>query len=107
LSLASIIPLIVAVIAVSPVLFYTAKPQKDSIIAAASKSAVEVLSSTLDRQEQDIRELRSQLAAAHERIAVLRAEVTRLGGEVDEINRVGKQGPPGERGPQGPPGKLS
>jgi hypothetical protein len=90
LDLASLIPLIVAVIAVSPVLFFTARPQKDSIIAAASKSAVEVLSSTLDRQESDIAELRDELDSAHERIAKLRAEVTRLGCKVDEINGYAK-----------------
>lgn len=39
-----------------------------------------------------------------ERIDDLRAEVQRLGGDVDEINRVGKRGQPGDKGPTGDKG---
>lgn len=45
-----------------------------------------------------------QIATLTMRVEVLRTEVTRLGGDVDKINGVGKQGPDGEKGPVGDKG---
>jgi len=46
-----------------------------------------------------------ELAEGSARILILRTEVTRLGGDVDEINRVGKRGQPGEKGETGDKGE--
>lgn len=64
----------------------------------------------VDRLGAALREARDEQITLIERVGTLRAEVTRLGGSVDEINRVGKRGPTGgagergERGEQGDPG---
>lgn len=51
-----------------------------------------------------LREAHERIAVLEDRITVCRAEITRLGGDVDEINRVGKRGAKGPPGDQGPPG---
>lgn len=53
---------------------------------------------------RELRDAHIQIARQDERIGVLRDEVRRLGGDVERINRVGKQGPPGDQGPPGEPG---
>lgn len=64
------------------------------------------------RSREIIAELRSEVSMGDkikvslgERIDALRAEVRRLGGDVDEINRVGKRGQQGDKGEVGDKGE--
>lgn len=111
MDLVSLIPVLVAIIAGGGVALYTARPQKDSIIAAASEKAVNVVTQAIARLEAENDELRervvaleaevrraaadSVLAAAtarssERRILALRRELERLGGDGDRINKESK-----------------
>lgn len=63
-------PILVALVAGGAVALYTARPQKDSIIATAANTAVDVVNKSLSRLEED-------LVQARERIAVLEAQLLR------------------------------
>jgi chromosome segregation ATPase len=101
MDLAQFIPLIIALVGGGAVAIYTARPRKDSIIAEASEKAVEVVSRAIGRLESDLAVARSRIEALEaelrltretaarfeERIYLLKAEVTRLGGDVERLNK--------------------
>ena len=122
---AVVLPLLMVLAGGGWVAFYTAKPRKDSIITEASERAVNVMDKAIDRLDAEAIEARERIAvleallarneaevarltkvnvALEARIVVLRDEVTKLGGDVEKINRKGKQGPTGRKGPTGDKG---
>lgn len=58
----------------------------------------------LDRLGKALRESREAIEDLRRQVEILRTEVVRLGGDVDQINRTGKQGPTGDKGPTGDQG---
>lgn len=82
--------------------------------------AADIVLVAYEAQKQTILNQGAELTRAHDRIDVvvrdeadcqqrvdkLRAWVERLGGDVDKINNVGKQGPVGDKGATGDKGAL-
>lgn len=89
--LSVLVPIVVAILAGGGVAFYTARPQKDSIIASASKNAVEVVNQAIERLEADNVKLRNRVTAlerdrevAARHVRKLNEAIVELGGTVDD-----------------------
>lgn len=81
-------PILVALVAGGAVALYTARPQKDSIIATAASTAVDVVNKSLSRMEKERIQDREDLAQARERIAVLEAQLLRERAESGRISEL-------------------
>lgn len=62
LDIASLVPIIVALIAGGAVALYTARPKKDSIIAEASERAIGVVTKAIEQLEGELKEARETIA---------------------------------------------
>lgn len=93
------VPILVALIGGGAVAFYTARPRKDSIIAEASKQAVDVVNTVLERLEEEMTDCLEQVSVLEANLAkemvktnrlkrqvrLLSREVRRLGGDPSTI----------------------
>lgn len=75
-----------------------------SLAYESQKNTIKKQGTELLRAHRRIDGLEESKAECHERVDKLRTWVEKLGGDVDEINRVGKQGPPGDKGETGDKG---
>lgn len=76
-------------------------------LRTSSAATAQALSVSQDAIAEALRVANDRAKGYEDRIDGLRAEVTRLGGQVEMINRpgtTGDPGPTGPPGPQGPPG---
>lgn len=89
--LSIVVPLLVALAAGGGVAFFTAKPQKDSIIAAASKNAVEVVNSAITRLETESKKLRVENKDLRERVTILENEGEDLGQRLALAQRISNE----------------
>lgn len=78
--------------------------------AAELRGLLDGRNEQVDRLGLALRDSREQVVMLNHRIETLRDAVTKLGGDVELINRHGKtgeKGPPGDPGPPGPPGPAA
>lgn len=73
-------------------------------LRTSSEATAQALRVSSEATAQALRVTDEQRILFENRIDMLRLEVVKLGGDIEQINRVGKRGPPGEKGPPGDPG---
>lgn len=73
-------------------------------LRTSSEATAQALRVSSDATAQALRVADEQRVLFEGRIDALRMEVTKLGGDVEKINHIGKQGPRGPKGPPGDPG---
>lgn len=83
-----VVPLIVALLAGGGVAIFTAKPHRESIIAAASKNAVDVVNVALSTLEADNGRLRRRVGMLERHVARLSAAISNLGGNTRELEEL-------------------
>lgn len=87
MDIASLIPVLIAIIAGGGVALYTARPHKDSIIAAASEKAVSVVTQAITRLEAENSELRDRVDVLEAALAECEALTASLRRQIDQLRR--------------------
>lgn len=87
MDIVSLIPVLVAIITGGGVALYTARPQKDSIIAAASEKAVSVVTQAIARLEAENTDLRARVGILEGEVATFERLTVNLRREVEQMKK--------------------